>query len=71
MSQNTILTWALRFAGWLLMFIGFSCLTRFLTSLGKTLAAHELENNSSTIFINLKKNCKISIKRDRHFLIFS
>lgn len=31
--QNTMLTWGIRFGGWLLMFIAFSCLTSILTTL--------------------------------------
>ncbi|XP_045165127.2 transmembrane protein 43-like [Mercenaria mercenaria] len=31
--QNSILTWAIRFGGWLLMFIGFGCLTSIVTTL--------------------------------------
>ncbi|XP_060075646.1 transmembrane protein 43-like [Ylistrum balloti] len=32
-SFNTVVTWALRFGGWLLMFIGFGCLTSIITTL--------------------------------------
>lgn len=32
-SQNAMLTWALRGAGWLLMFIGFSCMTSIVNTL--------------------------------------
>lgn len=31
--QNTMLTWGMRFGGWLLMFIAFSCLTSIITTL--------------------------------------
>lgn len=31
--QNSVLTWAIRLGGWLLMFIGFSCLTSIITTL--------------------------------------
>lgn len=31
--QNSIFTWAIRFGGWLLMFIGFTCLTSIVTTL--------------------------------------
>ncbi|KAH3819307.1 transmembrane protein 43-like [Dreissena polymorpha] len=31
--QNTMMTWALRSIGWLMMFIGFSCLTSIVTTL--------------------------------------
>ncbi|XP_052781024.1 transmembrane protein 43-like [Mya arenaria] len=33
MVQNTMFTWGLRFVGWLLMFIGFTCLTSIVTTL--------------------------------------
>lgn len=32
-AQNTMVTWALRFLGWLLMFVGFGCLTSIITTL--------------------------------------
>ncbi|XP_033745885.1 transmembrane protein 43-like [Pecten maximus] len=32
-AQNTVMTWALRFGGWLLMFVGFACLTNIITTL--------------------------------------
>lgn len=32
-SQNTMLTWAIRSGGWLLMFVAFSCLTSIVTTL--------------------------------------
>lgn len=31
--QNTMLTWAVRFGGWVLMFVAFSCLTSIITTL--------------------------------------
>jgi hypothetical protein len=34
--QNTFLTWAVRLGGWLLMFIGFGCMTSILDTLGKS-----------------------------------
>ena len=33
--QNSVLTWAIRFGGWLLMLAGFACLTRIVTTIGK------------------------------------
>lgn len=32
-QQNTFMTWGIRFAGWLIMFFGFVCLTSILTTL--------------------------------------
>ncbi|XP_076439351.1 transmembrane protein 43-like isoform X1 [Babylonia areolata] len=32
-TQNTLLTWAARFGGWLLMFVAFGCLTSIVTTL--------------------------------------
>ncbi|XP_041349268.1 transmembrane protein 43-like [Gigantopelta aegis] len=32
-AQNSMLTWAIRFAGWLMMFVGFGCLTSIVTTL--------------------------------------
>ena len=60
MSQNIMLTWALRFAGWLLMFIGFSCLTRFLTSLGNV---YVLQN------LNLAYLCQVKSETHNSHLI--
>ena len=34
--QNTMVTWGVRFGGWLLMFIAFSCLTSIINTLGKS-----------------------------------
>ncbi|ESO82553.1 hypothetical protein LOTGIDRAFT_134414 [Lottia gigantea] len=32
-NQNIMMTWGIRFAGWLLMFVGFGCLTSIITTL--------------------------------------
>ncbi|XP_025107087.1 transmembrane protein 43-like [Pomacea canaliculata] len=32
-ADNTLMTWAIRFGGWLLMFVGFGCLTSIITTL--------------------------------------
>ncbi|OWF55861.1 Transmembrane protein 43 [Mizuhopecten yessoensis] len=32
-STNTVMTWAIRFGGWLLMFVGFGCLTSIVSTL--------------------------------------
>lgn len=32
-QQNTMITWGVRFGGWLLMFVGFSCLTSIISTL--------------------------------------
>merc|ERR1712004_22886 len=32
-AQNTMMTWGLRFAGWLLMFIAFQCMTQIIVTL--------------------------------------
>ncbi|KAL4220896.1 Transmembrane protein 43 [Mactra antiquata] len=32
-AQNTLLTWGIRLAGWLVMFVGFSCLTKIIATL--------------------------------------
>lgn len=33
MAQNSFLTWAMRFGGWLMMFVGFGCVTRIIVTL--------------------------------------
>ncbi|XP_074645298.1 transmembrane protein 43-like [Tubulanus polymorphus] len=33
LAHNTLVTWAFRFGGWLMMFIGFGCLTNIVTTL--------------------------------------
>lgn len=38
--QNSVLTWAIRFGGWLLMFGGFACLTSIVVTVGELQARH-------------------------------
>ncbi|PVD25278.1 hypothetical protein C0Q70_15778 [Pomacea canaliculata] len=44
-ADNTLMTWAIRFGGWLLMFVGFGCLTSIITTLVISVPTDTLSQN--------------------------
>lgn len=60
-SQNTVLTWGIRLGGWILMFVGFGCLTSIITTIVDWLPIIRELVAAGVLVLNLSLSISLSL----------